>query len=258
MRKNLLLASLTAAVIAVGAATASAQQPCGGFYTIRPGDTLADIAIRCATSVPALLAANPAIRDERDFQPGGQMRMPGPGVRPTPMEACGGFYTVRPGDTLDEIAQKCGLTIPLILAANPALENPDNMRAGGKVRIPDLPRIGTVFEPVIIGPTGAVVVGPDSAAVAAAAPDAATPADTAVDPEPFVRYEGVLRRGARCTVLRTATGTEVGLPGPLTGGGFEIGDRVVVTGPAAPAAECGTDRAVTVRIMWRPRGEGAG
>lgn len=72
-----------------------------------------------------------------------------------------------------------------------------------------------------------------------------------------MRYEGVLRQGARCPVLRTADGTEVGIVGGL-GAGFEMGERVAVTGPATAGAACGTARAVTVRIMWKPRTGGGG
>lgn len=245
MRKHLLVPALTAA-LALGAAPApvSAQQPCGGSYTIRTGDTLTDIAARCGVTVPAILAANPGVRDDQDLGAGGSVRIPAAGSRPTPVQACGGFYTLRQGDSLQEVAEKCGLTVPLLIAANPGVENPNRVRAGGTIRIPDLPPVDARFQPVILGgaqPPVADTVTVDSA-------------EAAIEPEPYVRYEGVLRQGARCAILRTAEGSDVGIAGEL-GPGFEIGDRVAVTGPAAPAAACGTDRAVTVRIMWRPRAQ---
>lgn len=242
MRKHLLVTAVAGA-LAVGAAPApaSAQQPCGGTYTIRTGDTLTEIAARCGVTVPALLAANPGVRDDQDLGTGGSVRIPTAGTRPTPVEACGGFYTLRQGDTLQEVAEKCGLTVPLLIAANPGVENPERVRAGGTIRIPDLPPVGAGFQPVILGgaqPPVADTVAADSAEIA-------------IEPVPYVRYEGVLRQGRRCAILRTADGAEVGIAGEL-GPGFDIGDRVAVTGPAAPTAACGTDRAVTVRIMWRP------
>lgn len=241
--RHLLGLLAVAAGLMLAAAPAAAQQPCGGTYTIRPGDSLADVAARCGTSIPALLAANPGVRDERDLVVGEPVRIPRPGTNPTPVEACGAFYTVRVGDTVEEVAAKCGLTVPLLLAANPALQDPDNMNAGGSIRIPDLPRVDPAFQPVIVG-------GPGTEAAPEAARAAARP-DTTAEPEPWLRFEGVLRDGARCTILRTPDGTEVGIAGGA-GPGFEPGDRVVVTGPAAPADSCDTPRAVTVRIMWRP------
>lgn len=244
MRKHLLVPALAGA-LALGAAPAavSAQQPCGGTYIIRTGDTLLDIAARCGVTVPAILAANPGVRDDQDLGAGGSVRIPTANARPTPVEACGGFYTIRQGDTLEEVAEKCGLTVPLLIAANPGVENPDMVRAGGSLRIPDLPPVGGGFQPVILGGGQPPVAEALAADTAAAVP---------VQREPYLRYEGVLRAGTPCTILRTADGTEVGIAGEL-GATFQVGDRVAVTGPAAPAAECGTERAVTVRIMWRPR-----
>ena len=249
MRMNLLRAAIAGALTLI-AAPAAAQLPCGGGYTVRPGDTLADIATRCATSIPALLSVNPGVRDERDLDAGERLRVPAPGTTPTPVEACGGFYVLRPGDTLDEVAGKCGLTIPLLVAANPSLEDPENVRPGGTVRIPDLPRPGAGIEPVIVGARaadGAAAAGPGGAPFPAAQGDSVAMSA----PDEYVRHEGVLRDGRRCTVLRTAAG-DVGIVGGL-GSGFAAGDRVVVTGPPVADSECGTARAMEVRIMWRPR-----
>ena len=257
--------ALVALSLAASAAPAAAQQACGGVYTIRPGDTLADIALRCATSVPALLANNPSIRDDQDLRAGGALRVPPPGLRPTPMEACGGFYSLREGDTLEEIALKCGLTVPLILAANPGLEDPDALRAGGSVRIPDLPPPDPSFRPVIVSgqttgagtivagaaPTAGAATGATTTATAASAARAAASSTMSTESDAWLRYEGVLREGARCTILRTADGTDVGIVDGV-GPGFRMGERAVVTGPVAPAGSCGTARAVMVRIMWRP------
>lgn len=257
----------TAAAIAVGlaltAAPAAAQQPCAPSYTVRSGDNLTEIAQRCGVSVPSLVAANPALRGGARLEPGGTLRIP-PTDRPepTPVQACGAFYTLQPGDDLPAVAARCGLTVPLILAANPGLSDPDNARPGARLRVPDLPPPGA-FEPVIVGGSSTAMIGPAGAAAEAAAraaadsaaardeADAADDADPA-DDDPFARYEGVLRTGARCTILRTSDGTDVAIVGGL-GPGFEVGDRVGVTGPAVEDAGCGTDRAVSVRIMWRPR-----
>lgn len=45
-------------------------------------------------------------------------------------------YTVRPGDTLWEIAHRFGLSLQELIAANPQIENPDLIRVGEVIRIP--------------------------------------------------------------------------------------------------------------------------
>jgi len=45
-------------------------------------------------------------------------------------------YTVRPGDTLWEIAHRFGLSLQELVAANPQIENPDLIRVGDVIRIP--------------------------------------------------------------------------------------------------------------------------
>lgn len=242
------LALIFLAGLLAGPAPAAAQQPCGNSYTIRSGDTLADIATRCGTTIPALLAVNPAIRGPQDLEAEGELRLPPADLVPSTVEACGGFYTLRSGDTIEDVARRCGLTVPLLLAANPGLAGRTEIEPGGRVLIPDLPRRGTT-----LGPPMAVV----SSAVAGTADTADTQA-AADEPEPLLRHEGVLARGDRCPVVRTTDGVEIGIAddtgaGLDLGDGYQMGDRVVVAGTAAPDAECGTESTIRARILWKPQ-----
>lgn len=244
-------AATVAALLLLAPAPTAAQQPCGGTYTIRSGDTLAEIASRCGTTIPAILAANPGIRNNRDLEPEGRIRMPPAGMAPTPVEACGGFYTLQSGDTIEDVADRCGLTVPLLIAANPTLAHEQNVRVGGRVQIPDLPRPGAIMGPVV------VTRGGDAEAIGALRAEDAPPQEAATEEdsaelEPLVRHEGILVQGERCSLLRTADGTEVGLAGELPSG-FEMGERVAITGVAAPEDDCGTETTVEARILWRPR-----
>jgi LysM repeat protein len=214
-------------------APAVGQVACPGHTTIRSADTLVSIAHRCGVTVPALLAANPAVRSDRDLRVGRDIVVPDPGAaQPTPQQACGAFYTLRSGDTLDRIARMCGLTVPLLIAANGPMEEPVGLRAGNQIRIPNLPRAA-------IGDT-----------LTWMAEDPAPEAEPVLR-EDLVREEGVLIAGSPCMLLRTADGRTVALAEP-PGRGFRPGDRVAVLGVPAPRQACGTGSALTVRIAYRP------
>lgn len=53
-----------------------------------------------------------------------------------PFPAPGGDYTVRSGDTLGEIAQKLGVVLRDLIAANPQIGNPNLIRTGQQIHVP--------------------------------------------------------------------------------------------------------------------------
>lgn len=237
---------LTALALALAATPAAAQSACGGFYTIGSGDTLLEIAQNCGVTLPALLAANPGIRDQEDVEAGNRLRIPDPSDRePTPIEACGAFYTVRTGDSVLEIAQKCGLTVPLIVAANPPLPQPLGNFPGRKIRIPPVP-VAAVQDPATLAiPAGGATVDTVDAAVDPAAADSVAP------PAPeMTRIEGVLERGPRCMRIRAGDGTVVAITGEVSGA-FAPGDRVVLMGLPADGSECQREPTLELRILYR-------
>jgi LysM repeat protein len=50
---------------------------------------------------------------------------------PTPV-----LYTIKKGDTLSKVAKAHGITIEELLAANPAIKNPDRISEGQQITIP--------------------------------------------------------------------------------------------------------------------------
>lgn len=107
--------------------------PGGTLYTIRPGDTFFALAARFGTNVEALAAANPGI-DPRNLQIGQVICIPG-----APVPCPGGFaHTIRPGDTFFLLAQRFGVSVAALLAANPQVD-PDNLQVGQTVCIPSPP-----------------------------------------------------------------------------------------------------------------------
>ncbi|MBS7455734.1 TIGR02594 family protein [Coralloluteibacterium stylophorae] len=115
-----------------GAPSAPAPSPApapGGQVTVQAGDTLSAIAGRNGVGLDALLAANPQFRGNPDLiHPGDTVTLPG---------AASTTVTVRSGDTLSDIAQAHGVSLPALLQANPHLAaNPHLIHPGQFVTVP--------------------------------------------------------------------------------------------------------------------------
>jgi LysM repeat protein len=54
---------------------------------------------------------------------------------------CGAYYTVMRGDTLYAISRRCQVDVPSLLQANPAITNPNLIRVGQVLRIPESTQI---------------------------------------------------------------------------------------------------------------------
>ncbi|MBF6600295.1 MAG: LysM peptidoglycan-binding domain-containing protein [Dehalococcoidia bacterium] len=146
-----------------------AQSSGAATYIIKSGDTLAAIATRFGVSLTDLRAANPGINPGA-LTVGATVKLPGgtpqtpvatgtppppppatytpvpvaaadtPTPQPPPptstsAPATGRTYTVQAGDIPETIAQKFGVTVAALLAANPGL-NPRNMQVGDVINIP--------------------------------------------------------------------------------------------------------------------------
>lgn len=114
----------------------SRQQPreCDGIlYTVQPGDTLFIVAVRFGTPLAAIIAANPQIDNPDAIIGGQQICVPLP---PAPEQCTGFFYTVRGGDTLDDISRRFGVRVADIIIANAQIVRPDVIFAGQVICIP--------------------------------------------------------------------------------------------------------------------------
>ncbi len=119
----------------------------GQMYTVKSGDSMFLIAQQFNIPLATLIAANPQIANPSLIFPGQSICIPGqvmpvppptPMPLPTPVPACpGGFtYTVQSGDSLYAIAQKYGITLDALEAANPQITNPDLIFPGQLVCVP--------------------------------------------------------------------------------------------------------------------------
>lgn len=109
--------------------------PGGTLYTIKAGDTFFALAQRFGVSLDAVLAANPGV-DPNNLQIGQVVCIPAVTPPPPPTPTCSGFlYTIKAGDTFYLLAQRFGVSLDAVLAANPGVD-PNNLQIGQVVCIP--------------------------------------------------------------------------------------------------------------------------
>lgn len=115
--------------------------------TVRPGDTIWQLAINNATTVRAIVEKNRLPRGGQLIHPGQKLLVPGavtaprrePGkgarpARPTPRTT---MYTIRPGDTLSSIAVRHRIPLRALIAANRArVPDPSLVYAGQRIALP--------------------------------------------------------------------------------------------------------------------------
>ena len=97
-------------------------------YTVRRGDTLTSIARQFGTTVTSIVAIND-LKNPNLIYVGEKLRVRV--IKPVADKT----YTVRRGDTLWEIAQRFGTTVPALVRLN-RLKNPDLIYVGDVLRIP--------------------------------------------------------------------------------------------------------------------------
>lgn len=117
------------------------QCPPGTFrYTVQSGDTMFRIAQRFGVSLDALIAANPQIPNPNLIFPGQVICVPSSPAPPPPVCPPGTFrYTVQPGDSMFRIAQRFGVSLKALIAANPQISNPNLIFPGQVICVPSAP-----------------------------------------------------------------------------------------------------------------------
>lgn len=132
-----ILAILVSSFVTTG--SAHAWYNCASYITVQWGDTLSGLAAYCGTTVSAIRAANPGLgwwvyAGQVLYIPTGYTYYPDyPAVYPT---TTGGYYTVRRGDTLGNIAAAYGVSLGSMISANPQIWNPSLIYPGQVINIP--------------------------------------------------------------------------------------------------------------------------
>lgn len=94
-------------------------------HTVRPGETLARIALRYQVPLEQIAEQN-ALADPDRIRAGQDLV-----IRPAPPDE----IVIAPGATLGEYAERHGRTVADLLALNPQITDPDRIVAGGRLRI---------------------------------------------------------------------------------------------------------------------------
>ena len=121
-----------------GAASRSGGGSGSGNYTVKPGETLSEIAARYGTTVQRLMQLN-NLRSPQDLWAGSRIQVPGAGgssgnttARTTTVKA---NYTVKPGETLSELAERYGTSVQRLMELN-NLRSTQDLWAGSRIQVP--------------------------------------------------------------------------------------------------------------------------
>ena len=163
-------------------------------YTVKSGETISEIADRYDISTNRLLELN-GIRDAKGLQAGSRITVPTAGpakpAKPPVLPALSAAqgkalsHTVRPGDTLSDIANTYGVPLERIASLN-GLKDPDNLVPDTQLKLRNPPPRPKPVAKAASKPAAKPASKPASAPIAAtpkpAAPKPVTPKPTAEKP----------------------------------------------------------------------------
>lgn len=105
-------------------------------YLVRPSDSLFLIAQMFGLTVDLLIQENPQIADPNLIHPGQVINLTvTPPLPPKPPKGTIQLY-VSVGETLTSIAQRIGVSVQAIIAANPQIEDPNLIFVGQIINVP--------------------------------------------------------------------------------------------------------------------------
>ncbi len=109
----------------------------GATYTVKPGETLSEIADRYGVSVQRLMQLN-GLKDADLVVAGQRLVVPGAAAasRPGAVNRNAREHVVQPGETLYEISARYGVPISRLVSLN-GLKEPDQLRAGSRLKLRD-------------------------------------------------------------------------------------------------------------------------
>lgn len=103
-------------------------------YTVVPGDTMWNIAVKNGIGLNELLSANPQITNSSLILPGQTINIPSTNAS---------IYTVMSGDNMWNIATKYKVGLNDLIQSNPQITNPNLILPGQTINIPSTPTTPT-------------------------------------------------------------------------------------------------------------------
>ena len=202
-----------------------------GNYTVKPGETLSEIAERHGTSVDRLMQLN-NLRSAKDLWAGSSIQVPGassarPASAAAPLNRNAPDHKVQPGETLSEIADRYGISMDRLISLN-GLKEPNDLQAGSTLRLKApttpaaRPRPSTVATKPPVKPTPKPVSTASKPAKPAVAP-------TTTATKPAMAAKPVASTTAT-PATSAATATAIASARPVT-------SQVVSSSPSAAAAK---------------------
>lgn len=119
-------------------------------YIVARGNTLKSLAAQFGTSMDILISLNPDIYNPNVIYEGQRLTVPSgyavptPPPNPQPVPSYGRVYTVQWGDTMRKIADRLGINVDDLIAANPQIWNPNWIYAGQQINLPAAPSYYTI------------------------------------------------------------------------------------------------------------------
>lgn len=107
---------------------------CGSYFVMRRGDTLSKVSRLCDVTVEALLDKNPGISNTREIPVGIHVVIPAYKGGP---RKCEDKAILQPGEYIDQLANRCGVLLSALVAINPEIQDPRNIRDGLVLNLPE-------------------------------------------------------------------------------------------------------------------------
>lgn len=138
IRRKFVSVALIAAILLTLLPFAATAMPMSssGYYVVRPGDTLSQIAVYHSVSIQQLMVAN-GLLNPNLIRVGQRLHIPAAGNYVPPSPACYNYYTVRRGDTMTGIAAWLGVNAWPLAQAN-GIANWNAIYTGQRLCIPNV------------------------------------------------------------------------------------------------------------------------
>lgn len=111
-------------------------------HVVQPGESLYGLSRRFGIPLQNLIAANPQLTSPSVLMVGQLLQIPAVGQPPNTFT-----YLLRPGETLYQVAQRFGISLLSLVAANPQLQDPARILPGQVIYIPRPPAPQYVVQP---------------------------------------------------------------------------------------------------------------